>query len=191
MSGPEVPSRKDLTRRADPITGVDRAAIAAVGTLYLAGLMARGEPGIPSFGVIREEWFQAEQAFPTMAVRIGELRQALATASVTRLAYEDTQIARNFDAPFKEVRDQIAQQFLADILRARTSERPGYIDESLSLAREAQSMGREIAPEHGWATVTIDGAVEAALDGRLRITYQPPDVRERPLTAPREHGDIG
>jgi hypothetical protein len=194
MTGPErIPQqpRKDASRTGDRISGVDRAAIATVGTLYSAGLLARGEPGIPSFGVIREGWFQAEQAFPTLAGRIGELRQAFATASVTRLAYEDTQIARNFDAPFREVRDQVAQQFLADILRARMSERPGYIDESLRLAREAQAMGREIAPEHGWATVTIDGAVEAALDGRLRVTYQPPPAQERPLTAPRRHGDIG
>lgn len=77
---------------------------------------------------------------------------------------------------FSSVSDNLAQQFLTDILISRRIIEPGIIDTRVSYQTEANHMASELGFSEGWQgrNITTRQIAGAVLKGRLSINYQPP-----------------
>jgi len=78
--------------------------------------------------------------------------------------------------PFRQVGDEMAREFLGDVLFSRMTASQGYLDYGMDLAEESQVMAGEMGIKEGWrsapaANVTLENSVGAALTGALRVTH--------------------
>ncbi len=128
-----------------------------------------------------EFWQETQTNFPAHAEEIGALRKAIQTAQTGKEAYPE-QILSIMRFHFHAVDDQISREFLADILFARTSTSPGYMDDGMNMAKEAETMARELGAsgtsDDSIAQLELSSVVEAVLDGTLRVHHEQPQVEE-------------
>lgn len=120
-------------------------------------------------------WNRASQKYAPFAENIRELRESLKTINITKKAYPEP-LTVVMLLHFSEVSDEMAQTFLTDVLFARTTRSPEYMDHSIEPYKEAEAMARELGAQDGLRgqqikTVSLDQAVGAVLTGSLRTSY--------------------
>lgn len=121
-------------------------------------------------------WRETTQEFGPFSEKITGLRQALKSADITKKAYVEP-ITNVMRLHFADVEDQAARELLTDLLFARTSTSPGYMDYSMEVVDEAVAIASELGSGEGlrsetMKSVDLDRAVEGVLSGSLKLTRQ-------------------
>jgi hypothetical protein len=124
-----------------------------------------------------EVWAETAQENPAFGEQIRGLRKSLNVVSETKKGYPPV-IAAQSGIPFMGLEDKMATNFLGDVLLARMSSSPGYIDMGMDVVTESKSMATEMGLQEGWRSeqargVTVEKAVGKVLEGRLRVKHQP------------------
>jgi len=123
-----------------------------------------------------EFWAETAQEHSAFSGKIHGLRDAMKVVGETKKAYPP-QIASVTRIPFMSLEDQMAREFLGDVLFSRMTASQGYMDYGMNPAEEAQSMATEIGLAEGWRSsqakgVTLERAVSTVLQGGLRVAHQ-------------------
>jgi hypothetical protein len=123
-----------------------------------------------------EDWQQSAKVFPPFAEKITELRQSLKIAATTRKGYPES-VADAMSLYFSKAGDEFARELLTDMLFARTTKTPGYVDYSMNSVEEANAMAVELGVQDGFRgdemkNVNLDNVVEAILVEKLKLTRQ-------------------
>jgi hypothetical protein len=125
----------------------------------------------------------ARELFPGQPERIAALGVAFDTAATTTVEYyrEGFSPLGTFYRPFASVAaDVVTTSVLGDILVARMSIHPGKVDVTKSVTQERGDMLRELGIEGEQTAdtrrITLGEVVRAAIEGTLRIGYQPPQA---------------
>jgi hypothetical protein len=124
-----------------------------------------------------EAWQGVAQEQSAFGEQIRGLRERMKVVAETKKAYPP-QIASVTRLPFMGVADQMAREFLGDVLFSRMTASRGYMDYDLSPAEEAQGMASEMGLQEGWRSeqakgVTLEKSVGKVLQGGLRVAHQP------------------
>lgn len=124
-----------------------------------------------------ESWLQVAKEFSAFEAKISELRGRMKVIAETKKAYPPVITAQS-RIPFTQVGDEMAREFLGDVLFSRMTASQGYLDYGMDLAEESQVMATEMGIKEGWrsapaAKVTLESAVSSALTGALRVTHVP------------------
>lgn len=135
-------------------------------------------------GVRRPEAMaMARNLFSGQPERIAALGTAIDSAATTTGAYYRAGISPKgtFYDPFVGAGvDAETAGFLGDILIARISIRPGEVDVTKDISRESGQMFDELGVTteliSAGRRLTLREVVTAAIEDKLRITYQPPPV---------------
>lgn len=126
-------------------------------------------------------WEKAAIEHSPFTENIRKLRESLKAVGVTKNAYPEP-ITVVMGMNFSEVSNKMTQTFLTNILFARTTRSPGYMDYDIEPYEEAEVMVRELGIQDGLRgqqikTISLDQAVGAVLTGSLRVSYQKPELK--------------
>lgn len=126
-------------------------------------------------------WNRAVQEYAPFGENIRGLREVLKVADVTKKAYP-APIGTVMALHFSGVSDETAKMLLTDILFARVTKSPGYMDYSIEPYSEAQEIVKELGVQDGLRgeqvkSVSLNQAIGAVLTGSLRTSYQRPGPR--------------
>lgn len=126
-------------------------------------------------GLIDYFWEEAADDYPKYRQQFSGLRQRLKLVEEVKKSSSQEEQAQ-LRTLFPSVSDNLAQQFLTDILISRRIVEPGRIDSSVSYQTEANKMASELGFREGWKSrnITNRQIAGAVLQGRLSINYQPP-----------------
>lgn len=122
-------------------------------------------------------WAETAQEYPAYADKIRELRQATQAAAADKKAYAP-QVINLMKLSFMTLEDPMAQEYLGDVVLARMTTHPGYLDYGMNPAQVVPAMAEEMGIQGGWRSeeakkVTLENAVSATLAGKLKVSYQP------------------
>lgn len=121
-------------------------------------------------------WQETAKEFSPFAEKITALRTTLKGAEVTKNAYPGP-ITAVMGVHFSAAGDEMARSLLTDVLFARTSASPGYMDYGMNVVEEAEAMVTELGVQGGLRAeqmkgLTLDKTVESILTGSLKLTRQ-------------------
>ncbi|KKT87042.1 MAG: hypothetical protein UW86_C0011G0014 [Microgenomates group bacterium GW2011_GWA1_Microgenomates_45_10] len=121
-------------------------------------------------------WQQTAQEFGPFSEKITGLREAVKSADVTKKAYPEP-VGNVMRLHFSGVGDDAARELLTDLLFARTTTSPGYMDYGMEVVEEARAMTTELGVGEGlrgegMKSVNLDKVVEGVLSGSLKLSRQ-------------------
>ena len=121
-------------------------------------------------------WQETAREFESFSERITGLREALKSADITKKAYPES-ITNVMRLHFADVEDRTARELLTDLLFARTSTSPGYMDYKMDVVEEAQAMATELGSNEGlrgeaMKSVNLNKVIGSVLTGDLKLIRQ-------------------
>lgn len=124
-----------------------------------------------------EIWTKATPELGIYADKAKELRSAMKVVAETKKAYPP-QIESISKIPFVNLEDRVATEYLSDMLFSRMIKSQGYLDYDINMVDVSDLMATEMGIMEGWRSeqakeVTLENAIGATLEGKLKITHQP------------------
>ena len=121
-------------------------------------------------------WQETAREFESFSERITGLREALNSANITKKANPE-HIIGAMRLRFVFVEDQMARELLTDLLLARTSTSPGFMDYKMNVEEEAQAMAEELGSNKGlrreaMKSVDLNKVIGSVLTGDLKLIRQ-------------------
>jgi len=150
-------------------------AVREVSGLYLGDQFANSLRTQPP--ELRDQiWAEYSQEFGPFSERITALREALKTVDVTKRGYPE-QVTRVMSMNFSTVDDEAAKLLLTDILIARVTTTPGYMDYGMKPVEEARAMEGELGAGESLSSeqmknLDLTTVVGKVLTGDLKLTRQ-------------------
>lgn len=121
-------------------------------------------------------WRDVASGCNPFSQKVIDLREALNVGVATKKAFLES-ITRTVFSYFSAVGNEDGRQLLTELLFARVSKRPGYIDYGTDILVEAKSMAAEMNGEcdlrsEAMKKLDLDEIVKKVLAGDLKLTRQ-------------------